>query len=215
MLMTVCVHNPPPTWTPHPAGQSTHQGNTQSTTRARFCVHWSQNSPSPRLIRVTTAYQSEETQIANSAQNNNKRQLISPCTGGQSPSRYRDLRTAELVRLRSCTASQKSSCPSSFQYKRKPPNMRIMPYSREAGRLSCLYCTKKRGGCVKRIFQPPCNRTRKRRTGGLATRVTNRRPTTRARANSAETKTLPYSARKGGLFGMILLVSGNGDGIRG
>ena len=30
--------------------------------------------------------------------------------------------------------------------------MRVMPCGREAGRLSCLYCTKKRCGCVKRIF---------------------------------------------------------------
>ena len=44
--------------------------------------------------------------------------------------------------------------------------MRVMPCGREAGRLSYLYCTKKRGGCVKRIFQPTCNRTRNRRTDG-------------------------------------------------
>ena len=40
------------------------------------------------------------------------------------------------------------------------------------------------------IFQPPCNQHH-RRTDGLATRATNQRPTTRARANPAENITKP------------------------
>ena len=80
--------------------------------------------------------------------------------------------------------------------------MRVTSYDGKAGRLSCSYCTKKRGGCGKWIFnrpatdlQPDAQPTNRRVSGKSYKPETDN---TR-KSKFSRNKTSTYSARNGGL----------------